>query len=105
MSIIFATAPIVNAIVSLAIHPPHGGVSSIRWQFFAGILLAALGGMMVTLYKPGPGKPAAPAAVGSHRSSHRGSDRGSDRGRSSCGPLRKRGSIPRCRTTWSSCEG
>lgn len=65
MSIIFATAPIVNAIVSLAIHPPSGGVGSIRWQFFAGILIAALGGMMVTLYKPGPGKPApaAPADV------------------------------------------
>ena len=58
MSIIFATAPIVNAIVSLALHPPQGGISAMRWQFFAGILLAAVGGMMVTLYKPGPGKPA-----------------------------------------------
>ena len=60
MCIIFATAPIINAIVSLAMHPPAGGVSAIRWQFFAGILLAATGGMMVTLYKPGPG-PAKPA--------------------------------------------
>ncbi len=55
MSIIFAGAPIVNAIVAISMHPPAGGVSSIRWPFFAGILLAAIGGMMVTLYKPGPG--------------------------------------------------
>ncbi len=63
MSIIFAGAPIVNAIVSLAIHPPTGGFGSLRWQFIAGILLAAVGGMLVTLYKPAPGgaKPAAPA--------------------------------------------
>ncbi len=64
MSIIFAGAPIVNAAVALALHPPAGGLSSIRWQFFAGILLAACGGMLVTFYKPGPGaaakRPAAP---------------------------------------------
>jgi len=63
MSIIFAGAPIVNAIVSLAMHPPQGGLSSLRWQFFAGILMAAVGGTMVTLYKPGPGKPAAAAPL------------------------------------------
>lgn len=54
MSIIFAGAPIVNALVALAIHPPAGGFGSLRWQFYAGILLAAVGGTMVTLYKPGP---------------------------------------------------
>jgi drug/metabolite transporter (DMT)-like permease len=61
MSIIFAGAPVVNALVTMALHPPHGGW---RWQFFAGIVLAAVGGMLVTLYKPvpGPQKPAeAPA--------------------------------------------
>ena len=57
MSIIFAGAPIVNAVVALLMHPPAGGFSTLRWQFVAGILLAAVGGMMVTLYKPGPGKP------------------------------------------------
>ncbi|MEM6676033.1 MAG: hypothetical protein AAF726_24500 [Planctomycetota bacterium] len=62
MSIIFAGAPVVNAIVALSLHPPEGGVGSIRWPFFAGILLAACGGMLVTLYKPAPGAPAkAPA--------------------------------------------
>lgn len=54
MSIVFAGAPIVNAIVALAIHPPAGGFGTLRWQFVVGILLAALGGCLVTLYKPGP---------------------------------------------------
>ena len=35
MSIIFAGAPIVNAFAAMAIHPPKGGLASIRWQFFA----------------------------------------------------------------------
>jgi drug/metabolite transporter (DMT)-like permease len=64
MSIVFAGAPIVNAGVALAIHPPAGGLASIRWPFLLGILLAALGGMMVTLYRPAtaPPRPPAPAA-------------------------------------------
>jgi drug/metabolite transporter (DMT)-like permease len=52
MSIIFAGAPIVNAAVSLWKHPPARGLGSLSWQFVAGIVLAALGGMLVTLYKP-----------------------------------------------------
>jgi hypothetical protein len=52
MSIVFAGAPIVNAIVALALHPPAGGWGAMRWQFIAGILLAALGGFLVTKYKP-----------------------------------------------------
>lgn len=52
MSIVFAGAPIVNAIVALALHPPAGGFGVLRWQFIAGILLAALGGFLVTKYKP-----------------------------------------------------
>ncbi|MGI6457755.1 MAG: hypothetical protein ACOX5R_19340 [bacterium] len=54
MSIIFAGAPIVNAVVALALHPPAGGYGNLRWQFIAGILMAALGGCLVTLYKPNP---------------------------------------------------
>ncbi|HEY7159789.1 MAG TPA: hypothetical protein VH815_00955 [Acidobacteriota bacterium] len=53
MSLVFGGAPVVNAIASLAIHPPPGGLSSYRWQFILGILLAALGGFLVTLYRPG----------------------------------------------------
>ena len=61
MSIIFAGAPIVNAVVAIGKHPPAGGVGEIRWQFFAGIALAAIGGCLVTLYKPNPAKkPPAP---------------------------------------------
>ena len=63
MSIIFAGAPIVNAIVALALHPPAGGFGSLRWQFVAGILLAAVGGCMVTLYRPGPAPAPAPQAA------------------------------------------
>lgn len=59
MSIIFAGAPIVNAIVSLALHPPPGGWSKVPAPFYLGILLAALGGFLVTYFKPGapPPKP------------------------------------------------
>jgi drug/metabolite transporter (DMT)-like permease len=62
MSIVFAGAPIVNAIASIAMHPPAGGWSSFRWPFVLGMVLAAVGGCLVTLYKPGP-PPAKPAAV------------------------------------------
>ena len=65
MSIVFAGAPIVNALYSLWLHPPAGGWRSIQWQFFAGIILAAVGGCLVTLYKPAPAtkSPSPPAAV------------------------------------------
>jgi drug/metabolite transporter (DMT)-like permease len=64
MSIVFAGAPIVNALVSLMSHPPAGGWSSIKPQFYLGILLAALGGCLVSYYKPAsaPAKPK-PTAV------------------------------------------
>ncbi|NUQ61425.1 MAG: hypothetical protein HUU20_02985 [Pirellulales bacterium] len=57
MAIVFAGAPIVNAAVALAMHPPAGGWSGLRWPFLAGILLAAVGGCLVTLYKPAPARP------------------------------------------------
>jgi len=56
MSIVFAGAPLVNAVVALAAHPPAGGLGTLRWQFLAGILLAAVGGCLVTLYKPEPAR-------------------------------------------------
>ncbi len=55
MSIIFAGAPIVNAFVSLIKDPPTGGWAVISWQFWLGIALAAVGGGLVTLYKPAAG--------------------------------------------------
>jgi uncharacterized membrane protein YeaQ/YmgE (transglycosylase-associated protein family) len=57
MSIIFAGAPMVNAFVVFLWHPPAGGLSSLRWQFYLGIVLAAVGATMVTLFKPAPGPP------------------------------------------------
>ena len=64
MSIIFCGAPIVNAIVSMMEHPPTGGLASVKWQFWAGILIAAIGGSMVARFKPDAPAPAAkPAAV------------------------------------------
>jgi len=54
MSIVFAGAPIVNAAAAMAFHPPAGGLGGLRWQFYLGIALAALGGFLVTLYKPAP---------------------------------------------------
>lgn len=62
MSIVFAGAPVVNAIVALILHPPAGGWNALRWQFMLGIVLAALGGCLVTLYRPGPA-PAKPVAT------------------------------------------
>lgn len=61
MSIVFAGAPIVNAVVAIYLNPPEGGLGAIRWQFYLGILLAAAGGCMVTLFKPAPARPHAPA--------------------------------------------
>jgi drug/metabolite transporter (DMT)-like permease len=54
MAIVFAGAPLVNATLSLILHPPAGGWGAIKPQFFLGILLAALGGCLVTFYKPAP---------------------------------------------------
>jgi hypothetical protein len=62
MSIVFAGAPVVNSLVAIWQHPPAEGLGSIKPQFFLGILLAALGGCLVTYYKPNP--PAAKAAAG-----------------------------------------
>jgi hypothetical protein len=70
MSIIFAGAPIVNAMTALIKHPPQGGFGSIRWPFWLGILLAAAGGALVTKFKPdaapGPG-PKAPITQSASR--------------------------------------
>jgi drug/metabolite transporter (DMT)-like permease len=63
MSIVFAGAPIVNAAAAMALHAPAGGLAGLRWQFYMGIALAALGGCLVTLYKPAPPAPSRPQAA------------------------------------------
>ena len=56
MSIIFAGAPVVNALVAIALHPPSEGWASVSPLFWLGIGFAVLGGFLVTLKKPGPAK-------------------------------------------------
>jgi drug/metabolite transporter (DMT)-like permease len=63
MSIVFAGAPVLNALYSLFLHPPAGGWQKLPWQFVLGIALAAVGGCLVTLYKPAPAAPAKAPAV------------------------------------------
>lgn len=62
MSIVFAGAPVVNAIYSMIQHPPAGGWGGVKWQFYLGIALAAAGGCLVSYFKPAP-VPAKPVAV------------------------------------------
>jgi drug/metabolite transporter (DMT)-like permease len=54
MSIVFAGAPVLNAIYSLVLHPPAGGWQKLPLPFVLGIVLAAVGGCLVSLYKPAP---------------------------------------------------
>lgn len=63
MAIVFAGAPIVNAITATLMHPPKGGFGAVPWQFYLGIALAAGGGCLVSLYKPAPAPKAAKAAI------------------------------------------
>lgn len=65
MAIVFAGAPIVNAVAATLMHPPKGGFAAIPWQFYLGIVLAASGGCLVSYYKPTPAPKAtkAPAAA------------------------------------------
>ncbi len=58
MAIIFAGAPIVNAIVSISMAQDWG---KIRWPFILGLFMAAAGGYLVTKFKPVHAAPAKPA--------------------------------------------
>jgi drug/metabolite transporter (DMT)-like permease len=59
MTIVFAGAPIVNAVVGITMDRNWGNVS---WPLFLGIILAAFGGGLVTYYKPPPPRTHAPPA-------------------------------------------
>ena len=65
MSIVFAGAPIVNAVIATWMHPPKGGLAGVPWQFYLGIVMAAGGGCIVSLYRPAPAPKAAaiPATI------------------------------------------
>jgi hypothetical protein len=76
MSIVFAGAPVVNAAYSLMLHPPAGGWQKLPWPFVLGIALAAIGGCLVTLYKPAPSAPSAKPAIAATVESLRGTAAG-----------------------------
>lgn len=67
MSLVFAGAPLVNALLGSMLHPPKNGWGQVSPLFFAGILLAVAGGYLVARYNPAnlaPAKKApAPAAA------------------------------------------
>jgi len=63
MTIIFAGAPVVNAIIAMFVKPPAGGWASVPWQFWLGLVCAVCGGALVTKYKPGPSHAPKPAAA------------------------------------------
>ena len=63
MAIVFAGAPVINAVVAILKDPPELGLGSIRWQFYLGAALALCGGALVTLYKPAPAAHGPPAAA------------------------------------------
>jgi hypothetical protein len=45
-------------------HPPKDGLAGVPWQFYLGIVMAAVGGCVVSLYRPAPApKPAAKAVA------------------------------------------
>jgi drug/metabolite transporter (DMT)-like permease len=57
MTIIFAGAPVVNALIAMVIKPPVGGWSTVNPLFWLGLICAIGGGALVTKYKPGPPPP------------------------------------------------
>ena len=63
MALVFAGAPLINAILSTALHPPAGGWVSVKPQFWLGILLALSGGYLVARYNPGSPAPKKPAVT------------------------------------------
>jgi hypothetical protein len=63
MAIVFAGAPVVNAIVATLVHPPAAGMSAIKFPFVLGLLMAAGGGYLVTKYRPMDAPATKPAAA------------------------------------------
>jgi hypothetical protein len=64
MAIVFAGAPVVNAIVSLVITRHEISWAKINPLFYVGMALALAGGGLVTLYKPAaPPRKNAPSPV------------------------------------------
>jgi drug/metabolite transporter (DMT)-like permease len=63
MTIVFAGAPVLSAIISLIVKPPAGGIGSVPPMFWVGLILAVCGGGLVTKFKPSPAPHKKPAAA------------------------------------------
>jgi hypothetical protein len=63
MTIVFAGAPVVSALVALAQNPPEGGWSGVPMPFWLGLACAVVGGALVTKYKPAPAAHHKPATA------------------------------------------
>lgn len=67
MPIVFGGAPVVNALVSMVLHRPEGGIKA---PFILGIILAASGGFLVAKFAPTAAAPAKPAAGVEQKAAH-----------------------------------
>jgi hypothetical protein len=63
MTIIFAGAPVLNAIIAMIIKPPAGGYASVNPLFWVGLVCAIGGGYLVGKFKPGPPPAKKPATT------------------------------------------
>lgn len=63
MAIVFAGAPVINALVALYLTRHEVNWSRVNPLFYLGIALALAGGGLVTLFKPAPPPKAAPSAA------------------------------------------
>jgi drug/metabolite transporter (DMT)-like permease len=63
MSLVFAGAPLVNAVLASALHPPTNGWGSVKPQFYLGIVLAVAGGYLVARFNPANMAPKKPVAA------------------------------------------
>jgi hypothetical protein len=66
MPIVFAGAPIINAVAAMVVHPPEGGLKAIPLPFLLGCLLAASGAFLVAKFAPSNRGPAAVVPAQKH---------------------------------------
>ncbi len=52
MPLVFAGAPVMNALISALSHPPQGGLRDVDVRLWIGLAMAAAGAFMVLKYKP-----------------------------------------------------
>ena len=70
MTIVFAGAPVVSAIVALIQNPPEGGWCAVPTPFWFGLICAVVGGALVTKFKPAPAVHHKPVAAVVQKAEH-----------------------------------